>query len=196
MAKQSGRKSSLARASPADKMGLVRPGFIRVYNSRIRSSVLEVRVKKFIVMLTTAMIASAGYTATIRDNCGCGFGTMALGDKDPTISSQLAATFLNNLCGNQTFGISSGTLDCNPAPSVAVNERVKEFIGGNMDQLAMDIAIGQGESLNSLADLMEVPAKDRPVLYTKLQKNFDSIFTAHDLTSDDVALNLEKVVNG
>ena len=42
----------------------------------------------------------------------------------------------------------------------------------------------------------EVPAKDRPVLYTKLQKNFDAIFTSHDLTSDDVVTNLDKVVNG
>ena len=153
-------------------------------------------MKKFVIMMTTAMIASAGYSATIRDNCGCGLGTMALGKNEPTVVSQTAATFLNGLCGNQTFGISSGTLDCNPAPAIAANERVKEFIRGNMDQLAMDIAIGQGESLNSLADLMDVSAKDRPVLYTKLQKNFDAIFTAHDLSSDDVASNLDKVVNG
>lgn len=153
-------------------------------------------MNKFVIMLTTAMIASAGYSATIRDNCGCGLGTMALGDEEPTVFSQTAATFLNGLCGNQTFGITSGTMDCVPAPGVVYNERVKEFINGNVDQLAMDIAIGQGESLNSLADLMEVSAKDRPVLYTKLQKNFDAIFTAHDLSSDDVTKNLEKVVNG
>lgn len=142
------------------------------------------------------MIASAGYSATIRDNCGCGLGTMALGDKEPTVMSQIAATFLNGICGNQTFGITSGTMDCAPAPAVVMNERVKEFIDGNMDQLAMDIAIGQGESLNSLADLMEVPSQERPVLYTKLQKNFDAIFSAHDMSSDDVVSNLEKVVNG
>jgi len=153
-------------------------------------------MKKLVVILAATVIASSGFAATIRDNCGCGLGTMALGDKEPTVMSQTVATFLNSLCGNQTFGITSGTMDCEPASAVVSNERVKEFINGNMDQLAMDIAIGQGESLNSLADLMEVPAKDRPILYTKLQKNFDAIFTSHDLTSDDVVTNLDKVVNG
>jgi hypothetical protein len=43
---------------------------------------------------------------------------------------------------------------------------------------------------------MEVPSQDRPVLYTKLQKNFGTIFTSHDLTSDDVVSNLDKVLNG
>jgi len=155
-----------------------------------------VRMKKTVVIMSLALMVSAGYAETIRDNCGCGFGTMVLGDKEPTVISQLAATFLNGLLGNQTFGISSGTLECNPAPSVAANEQLKEFINGNMDQLAMDIAVGKGESLNSLADLMAVPAKDRPELYTKLQKNFDTIFTSHDLTGDDVVTNLDKVVNG
>lgn len=170
--------------------------YTKATSGRVYNQIQEVRVKKLVMMLSAMLMASAGYSATIRDNCGCGIGTMALGDKEPTVISQLAATFLNGICGNQTFGISSGTLECEPAPSVASNERVKEFVDGNMDQLAMDIATGQGESLYSLADLMGVPPKDRADLYAKLQKNFDTIFTAHDVSSDDVVMNLDKVVNG
>lgn len=121
---------------------------------------------------------------------------MALGDNEATVISQLAATFLNGICGNQTFGITSGTLECEPASSFAGNQKVKEFIGDNMDQLAMDIAIGQGQSLNALADLMNVPSSNRSDLYAKMQMNFDAIFTTHDVTSEDVAKNLDKVVNG
>lgn len=153
-------------------------------------------MKKILVALSIAMIGSAGYAATIRDNCGCGIGTMALGENEATVISQIAATFLNGICGNQTFGITSGTLGCEPASSFAGNQKIQEFVTGNMDQLAMDIAIGQGQSLDALADLMSVPATERTDLYAKMQINFDAIFTSHDLTSEDLVKNLDKVVNG
>jgi len=173
-------------------MGCVSYGF----TSGRRLKHMEAVVKKILVALSIAMIGSAGYAATIRDNCGCGIGTMALGDNEATVISQLAATFLNGICGNQTFGITSGTLECEPAARFAGSKQVQEFVSGNMDQLAMDIAIGQGESLNALADLMSVPASDRADLYAKMQTNFDSIFTSHDLSSEEFVKNLDKVVNG
>lgn len=153
-------------------------------------------MKKTVLILSMMVVGSVGYSATIRENCGCGIGTMALGQNEATVLSQLAATFLNGICGNQTFGITSGTLDCAPASSVVSNERVKEFINDNMDQLAMDIAIGEGETLSSLADLMEVPAGDRIALYEKLQQNFDRLYTSYDITSEEFTANLDRVVNG
>lgn len=141
-------------------------------------------------------VGASVQAATIRENCGCGLGTMALGENEATVVSQLAATFLNGICGNQTFGITSGTLDCAPAARFAGNQQIKDFVQGNMDQLAMDIAVGEGETLNALADLMDVPAADRSDLYVKMQKSFDAIFTSHDLTSEAVVENLDKVVNG
>jgi len=165
------------------------------YSGR-RQKHMEAVVKKILVALSVAMIGSAGYAATIRDNCGCGIGTMALGDNEATVISQLAATFLNGICGNQTFGITSGTLECEPASSFAGNQKIKDFVGDNMDQLAMDIAIGQGQSLNALADLMSIPSADRADLYARMQTNFDTIFTSHELSSEEFVKNLDKVVNG
>ncbi|HMO97887.1 MAG TPA: DUF3015 family protein [Kiritimatiellia bacterium] len=153
-------------------------------------------MKKFVYILSAMLVGSVVSAATIRDNCGCGIGTMALGNNEATVVSQLAATFLNGICGNQTFGITSGTLDCAPPTAFASNQRVKDFVRENMDQLAMDIAIGEGETLNALADLLEVPAKDRSDLYAKMQKEFDAIFTSHDLSSETLVKNLDKVVNG
>lgn len=153
-------------------------------------------MKKFVTVLSMLALGSVAHAATIRDNCGCGIGTMALGDNEATVVSQLAATFLNGICGNQTFGITSGTLDCAPASRFAGNQKIKDFVKGNMDQLAMDIAIGEGETLNALADLMDVPAKDRADLYVKLQQQFDVLFTSHDLSSESLVENIDKVVNG
>ena len=151
-------------------------------------------LKKLGIMLATALVAGSSFAATIRDNCGCGIGTMALGENEPTVISQLAATFLNGICGNQTFGISSGTLDCKPAPAVAFNTRVKQYVADNMDQLALEMAMGKGQSLNALADLMSVPADKRSDVFAKLQNNFDRIFTSDQVAADDVVKHMADVL--
>ena len=154
-------------------------------------------MKKLAVFMSVSLLAAGAFAAgTIRDNCGCGLGTMALGDNPPTLISELGATFLNGIFGNQTFGITSGTSECERPANFASNARIQQYVADNMDQLATDIAVGQGESLNALADLMAVPAKDRPVLYTTLQSNFDHIFTASAVSSTEVVKNLDKVING
>lgn len=155
-------------------------------------------MKKFTVWLAAGWLAAGSTWAagTVSDNCGCGLGRMALGDKEATVLSQLAATFLNGICGNQTFGITSGTLDCAPPTGVVMNERVQQYVEANLDNLAVDIAQGEGAALDALADLMAVSATDRGVLYARLQKNFDSIFASSSVSSTEVVKNLEKVVNG
>lgn len=121
---------------------------------------------------------------------------MALGDQEPTLISQLAATFLNGICGNQTFGITSGTLGCEPAPSIASNQRIQEYVAGNMDRIAVEMAMGQGGSLDALADLMAVPAGDRSELFAKLQSSFGQIFTSSAVSSTEVVGNIDRVLNG
>ena len=155
-------------------------------------------MKKFMAILTlSAVTALPSFAAgTIRDNCGCGLGTELLGEKEPTLVFQLCATFLNGLCANQTFGISSGTLGCNPNSGFAQNEQVQEFVAGNMDRIAVDMAAGQGESLNALADLMNIPADQRASTFAKLQGSFGTIFPSSDITSQDVVTNIDKVLNG
>ena len=157
----------------------------------------EVQVKKFAVIMSVSLLASGAFAAgTIRDNCGCGLGTMAFGDNPPTLISELGATFLNGLFGTQTFGITSGTSECERPANFASNARIQQYVADNLDQLATDIAVGQGESLDALADLMSIQSKDRTALYTSLQSNFDNIFTTSTVSSQDVVKNLDKVING
>jgi hypothetical protein len=115
---------------------------------------------------------------------------MALGDQEATVLSQVAATFLNAISGNQTFGITSGTLECEPAVAVVSNKQVIEYVADNMDHLAFDIAQGEGESLDALADLMEVSGDQRADLYAALQQSFDQIFPTADVTAEDVVAGI------
>lgn len=155
-------------------------------------------MKKLMACLAAGLMASGSVMAagSIRDNCGCGLGTMALKDQEPTVISQMAATFLNALCANQTFGISSGTLECEPHAGIAQNKEVQQYIAANLDNLAVDVAQGEGATLAALADLMQVPPGERAALYTKLQTRFGDIFSGEQVSSAQVVQNLDKVLNG
>jgi L-fucose mutarotase/ribose pyranase (RbsD/FucU family) len=63
-----------------------------------------------------------------------------------------------------------------------------------MDNLANDIARGQGEYLNTLAVLMDVPEVSRTDFYARLQNNFSLIYTSPEIKSGDVLRNIEALM--
>jgi hypothetical protein len=124
-------------------------------------------------------------------NYGCGLGAVVFkdGQANNSLLLQLVATFLNGLCGNGTFGITSGTSDCAPPAKTASNDRLNEFAYKNLDDLARDIAAGKGETVTTVAVLLDVPPESRPAFYQNLQSRFTEIFpgpsvdTAHVVTT-------------
>jgi hypothetical protein len=143
-----------------------------------------------VVCMVMVSLAQAGMP---EDNCGCGLGSIAFKGKDGLVFQVLAAT-TNGCLGNQTFGISSGTLECKKAPSFASNEQLNKFVADNMDNLAKDIAIGQGESLDTLAELIGVSTEKRPNFYATLQTNFSNIFPSEGVSPVDVLENIARVI--
>jgi len=151
--------------------------------------------KVILVVLACLVVAGPVMAAgTVRDNCGCGLGTMLLNDKEPTLLVQMAATFLNAICANQTFAITSGTLEANPYTKVAANEETQKFIGANMDRLALDIASGSGDMLASLGDLMGVQPDGRDQFNARLQAGFDRIFPSEQVSASEVFANIQSVM--
>ena len=153
-----------------------------------------------IVVGSMIFVASAAFaTAPAQTNTGCGLGAQALqgsGWANDTLLGNLVMTFLNGLSGNGTFGITSGTSECKAPSKIVENERVKEFAVANLDNLAKDIAMGQGESLETLAELIGVPAESRTVVYAKLQSNFSNIFTSENVDAAGVVDNIIAVIAG
>ena len=66
----------------------------------------------------------------------------------------------------------------------------------NMDHLAMEMAVGQGESLDALADLMEIHSGLRSALYGSLQSEFGSILSSDDVTALHVVQRIDEIVRG
>ena len=150
-------------------------------------------MKKILLVLVVSMVTcSMAYAAGPRENCGCGLGTMLFENNDGLLSQTAAAT-TNGLLGNQTFGISSGTLECNQPADLYAREQLQKFVASNMDSVAKDIARGNGESLDTLAELLQVPVEKRDTFNTQLQNNFDRIFTSAQVTETEVIENIMTV---
>ncbi len=153
-------------------------------------------MKKTLCILAAATSILAGSQALagqVKDNCGCGFGTMALGEETGLLS-HIAATFLNGLSGNQTFGISSGTLGCEQADKLVSVQEVEVFVADNMDHLATEAAVGEGAYLSALADLLKIETAEREAFYTNLQLNFDQVFPGPDAQASDVTRSIVKLI--
>lgn len=145
------------------------------------------------VLFIVVMLAGAAH-AVPKSNVGCGLGYLAFKGQDGLMSQTAAAT-TNGTFGNQTFGITSGTSECDQFKTFASNEKVNHFVAENMDNLAKDIAKGNGEYLNTLAVLLEVPETQRGEFYSKLQTHFTEIYSTDQVTSTDVLNNIEAVVS-
>jgi len=104
-------------------------------------------------------------------------------------------TLLNGTSGTQTFGITSGTSQCKAPTKIVQNEELKEFVVANLDTLSKNISMGNGESLDTLAELIGIANENRPAVYTKLQANFSNIFTSDKIEAADVVDNIVTVIN-
>ncbi|QSV46185.1 DUF3015 family protein [Geobacter benzoatilyticus] len=144
----------------------------------------------------TVVTASSVFAAGGKANTGCGLGTVLwAGRADGSILSQAFQATTNQTFGNQTFGITSGTLECGTPGKAVQNERLNHFVRANMDNLALDIAQGHGESLDAFAELLQVPAEKRPGFYAALQSNFSSVFTSENVVVAEVIDNAVAVAN-
>ncbi|RXJ76906.1 hypothetical protein CRU86_06805 [Aliarcobacter skirrowii] len=146
-------------------------------------------MKKVVLAAASVLMASSLYAN--NTNTGCGLGTIVIKDQSTTIMQVLAAT-TNGTSGNQTFGITSGTLNCNQPSSFVSNDKLHRFINENMDELAMDISVGNGETLNTVATLMNI--EDRATFASKLQANFTSIYANENVSSAEVIDNIAKLI--
>ncbi|PLX83897.1 MAG: hypothetical protein C0618_11925 [Desulfuromonas sp.] len=125
--------------------------------------------------------------ASLANNTGCGLGTVLWeGKSDDSLVFQVLQGTTNNIFGNQTFGITSGTLGCDQPSNIIVNDGALAFTADNMDLIARDIASGEGESLDTLAELLNIPSQNRAETYATLQVNFNTIFISGEETAGEV----------
>ena len=138
-------------------------------------------MRKILFIAAALLFAGLKAEAAPYGTAGCGPGAIVLGDQKGF--AQVLAATLNGIVGNQTFGITSGTLNCGEAATTKVG--AKSFIETNREALAKDISRGQGETVKNLATL--AGCTDASAVGAKLQKNFSAIFPTASTPSEQVS---------
>ena len=138
-------------------------------------------------MMAVAALSTAGF-ATVNNQTGCGLGSQIVHDDSSAFMLALQYTLNHAVSSNQIFGITSGTSGCKKSRLV-INERAAEFVASNMDQLSREIAIGHGESVETLAELLNI--ENKAAFAVALQANYKAIYTNEKA---DMANVLDNVV--
>lgn len=144
-------------------------------------------------LLAIAVLAGSANIAVADQDAGCGLGTMIFVGKTGAVFKSLAIT-TNGSYGTNTFAISSGTLGCQSAGAITSRARLSMFTGSNIESLARDMSVGQGESLNVLADLMGVKDADKAHFFQATKTNFGRIFAPENESAGQILAALEKVM--
>lgn len=141
------------------------------------------------LMLGAAMFVAP---ANALDSTGCGLGSMAWRGQSGIIP-QVAAVTTNGIFGSQTFGITFGTSGCDPNGRVTggTQKMILAFVENNMEQFAMDAASGEGETLTTLAGILNM---DEEVVAMKTYQNFAALFPNENVDAVELTLKLYDIM--
>ncbi|WP_263140460.1 DUF3015 domain-containing protein [Pseudomonas sp. RIT-PI-AD] len=130
-------------------------------------------------------VASVAAHADAAGGNGCGWGNM-LFEGQRGLAPHFLATTTNGTSGNATFGMTSGTNGCDTNGKLGYNGRSMLAMNGMLDNIAEDMAQGRGEALDAYATLLGIEKGDRAHFAQVAQQNFGDIFSAPDVTGDQV----------
>lgn len=154
-----------------------------------------------VVSLAVAFVsfqAAAAFAASPDTGPGCGLGKLAWADfkNQKNIGPQVLMATTNGTFGSQTFGISSGTSGCTNDGTVWAQEKVNVFAAINFENLAQEMAQGQGEHLTSLATLMGVPAEHQAEFFALTQDRYTSLMQAGEASPIAMIKALNEAMTG
>lgn len=154
-------------------------------------------MKKVLLGLAfSVVVAGSAFAGQAQSNVGCGLGSLLWENKaDNSILFQVLQATTNGTSGSQTFGVTSGTSNCQKPSKIVQNEKLINFVQANMDTLAQDIAAGKGESLDTFAEMLGVVPGRNAAFNAKLQSNFSKIFTSEKVVLSEVIDNAVTVAN-
>ena len=153
---------------------------------------LSMKRSGLVILVAACFLVFSGTAFATQENTGCGLGSIIFEGQDGLLSQTCAIT-TNGILLNNAFGITSGTSNCDQFTTIASSQKLNTFVADNMDSLAKDIARGNGEYLNTLAVLAEIPEVERPSLYKKLQANFGYIYDSDEVSHVDVLQRIDSL---
>ncbi|EKF76132.1 hypothetical protein A11A3_01520 [Alcanivorax hongdengensis A-11-3] len=146
------------------------------------------------ILIAAALLGSSTTAfAVAPGGPGCGWGNMLFEGKSG-MPMHLLATIVNGTSGNATFGMTTGTNGCDTSGSLTYSGQSLLAMNGVMEEVAQDMATGQGEALTALSMSMGIPSQDRDHFNAVMHENFASIFPNQDVTAADVMTHINQVM--
>lgn len=130
--------------------------------------------KALLAIVAAPMLATMAFAGN-QNEAGCGLGSLVF--KENSAVHQVLAATTNGTFGNQTFGITTGTLGCNASGNLRaeINRAQHNYVAGNYRNLSREMAAGQGEYLTALSDLLG--CSDGAELGKLAQSKYGEIFS-------------------
>ena len=158
-------------------------------------------MQKTVIIILASLISFAAYAQGKRAKpivntndkktyglAGCGLGSMLFGAQPGAV--QIIASTTNGTAGNQTFGITLGTLNCDIAEA---GMQAAVYIESNREVVAKEAARGHGETLVGLANILK--CSDQAAFNGAAQSNFEKIFVESDNAYSNVKSLYEVISN-
>ena len=152
---------------------------------------MKISIHRSMLMALALTIPAAG--AFADPDIGCGLGTQIWTGPKGVGPKVLGAT-TNGTLGNQTFGISSGTLGCRQGGTVTADAKVQLFTSGNLERLARDMAHGDGETLDAFAALLGIRDEDRSAFFAFTRSHFADLYEGDAVTAGAMLDSLERLM--
>jgi hypothetical protein len=153
------------------------------------------RTLKTLLVAAAVLAASGAYAQAKKSTgaagkygtAGCGLGSLAFGNQPGGV--QIIAATLNGT-GIQTFGITTGTSNCEPG---LLAMGTKNFVEANREVLAKDAARGEGEAIGAIAVINQ--CKNLKGVGAALQRDYGTIFPSEKASSEEVTVQILKTLH-
>ncbi len=120
---------------------------------------------------------------------GCGLGYVLFGNQNNSQIMQVFAATTNGTCGNQTFGITSGTSGCTEDGAVKFVKEAEVFAEVNLDSLRREMAAGEGEYARAFASLLGTTKV--PQMLKLFHDEYASLFPSSKTTTAELLDSLK-----
>ena len=144
------------------------------------------------VLCISAVMACLSSGAYAVDSTGCGLGSSIWKGQEGFVPQVLAVT-TNGTSGNQTFGITSGTLGCDRDGKITGGTgKILAFLENNVDAFAFDVAKGNGETIDAVAQIANMDSEKAAKV---LKDNFNELFANENVDVVELSQQVAQLLN-
>lgn len=150
-------------------------------------------MKKLIISVILLGMSSTAF-AVSPGGPGCGWGNLLFEGKSG-LPFHIFASIVNGTSGNATFGMTTGTNGCSVNGTLTYRGENLLAMTGVMDEVAHDMAVGQGDALTALAVSIGVQEQDRAYFDQVMHQHFAVIFPTDQVTAGQAMTHIKQVMS-